>query len=134
MSTRACIKVKARMFLTDKDLMNQRRTPCEIILYHHHDGYPSGVGSDLKKYLADNASNCGWWNPESIATDLVRGAIVDSEGLPDFGYKCAIAQHGDCDYGYLIDCDAKTLKCYRLGYEVMDWKEENLVEIPDKAA
>ena len=48
----------------------------KIILYHHHDGYPSGVGSDLKKYLATfqdwQIRQHGRWK---IANDLVKNKL-----------------------------------------------------------
>ena len=125
--------MKQRVYLTDADMEKKKLSQCEIVLYHHHDGYPSGVGADLKEYLNEVVSKwqCGW-NAEMIATDLVRGVIKDSEGEPDLDYQCAIAQHGDCEYGYVIDCDAETLKCYSLGWDMTEWKDEDLVEIPDK--
>jgi hypothetical protein len=120
MSTRACIKIKERINHADH----------EIILYHHCDGYPSGVGSDLKKYLTETVSKwgCGW-HPELIATELVRGCIKDSEGDTDMGYKVAICEHPDCEYGYVIDCDKQTLTCYDLDYGIKPWKR--VVEIPE---
>ena len=128
MSTRACIRIKERIS------EGSSKKDCEIILYHHHDGYPSGVGSDLKRYIAEEVSTWTFWNPEAIATDLVRGIIKDSDGEPDLSYEVAICEHGDCEYGYVIDCDAKTLKCYELDAGVQPWREENIVPIPDKEA
>jgi hypothetical protein len=77
MSTRACIKIKERIKLNDND---KRAKECIITLYHHWDGYPSGVGRDLKKYLNEVVSKwaCGWI-AEYIATKLVRGCIKDSD-------------------------------------------------------
>ncbi len=46
MSTRAHIRIK------DGDE--------QIMLYHHHDGYPEGVGRDLKKFLSEKCKN--WWD------------------------------------------------------------------------
>ncbi len=126
MSTRACIKIKASIRLNDDD---KKLTECVITLYHHSDGYPEGVGKDLKKYLDEVVSGWADWYSENIATDLVRGAIKDCEGEPDMGYKVAICEHGDCEYGYVIDCDAQTLTCYKLGWGVKPWKE--VVPIPD---
>lgn len=121
MSTRACIKIKASIRLNDDD---KKLTECVITLYHHCDGYPEGVGKDLKKYLRDVVSKWNWWMPEDIATNLVRGEL---DG--DTGYEVAICEHSDCQYGYVIDCDAQTLTCYKLGWGVKPWK--NVVPIPD---
>lgn len=133
MSTRATIKIKRSLYLTEEDEKQGKRTECIIYLYHHYDGYPEGVGADLKEFLKDRKDYAnGYWNPELIATDLVRGAIKYNDGEPDMNYRCAIHQHTDSAYGYLIDCDNQTLKCYTLGWDVTEWKEENLVDIPDK--
>lgn len=128
MSTRACIKIKEKVRL---NLDSKRLTNCVITLYHHSDGYPDGVGSDLKKYINDVVSQwqCGW-NSETIATELVRGCIKDSDGNPDMGYEVAICEHGDCEYGYEIDCDKQTLTCYELDHGVKPWQEDAIVEIP----
>ena len=128
MSTRACIKIKEKVCINYDD---KHLTECVITLYHHSDGYPEGVGADLKEYINDVVSKwaCGW-SPEDIATDLVRGVIKKGDGTPDLGYEVAICEHGDCEYGYEIDCAAKTLKCYELDSGVKPWK--HLVEIPDK--
>lgn len=127
MSTRACIKIKAGLFVHDEDTTP---TECIITLYHHMDGYPGGVGSDLKDYLETQWNVCPQWNAERIATDLVRGAIKDDDGNADMGYEVAICEHGDCEYGYIIDCETKTLKCYELDAGVQPWKR--VVTIPDK--
>ena len=121
MSTRACIKIKASIRLNDDD---KKLTECVITLYHHCDGYPDGVGKDLKKYLRDVVSKWRWWMPEDIATNLVRGEL---DG--DTGYEVAICEHSDCEYGYLIDCDNETLTCYELPWGVKPWKK--VVPIPD---
>ncbi len=125
MSTRACIKIKEGVKLNGDD---KKLTECVITLYHHCDGYPDGVGKDLKKYLAEVVSKWARWDPETIATQLVRGVIKDNEGLPDRGYKVAICEHGDCEYGYLIDCDKQTLTCYDLDSGIKPWKRK--VAIP----
>jgi len=129
MSTRACIRIKKKIRMNYND---QHLTDCAIMLYHHHDGYPEGVGSDLKEYISDVVSKwaCGW-NPEMIATDLVRGVIKDDDGNPDLGYEPAICQHGDCEYGYEIDCDKQTLQCFKFG-EDKEWRVSGIVPIPDR--
>lgn len=105
MSTRAHIRIK------DGDE--------QIMLYHHHDGYPEGVGRDLKKFLRENCQN--YWDACEIANGLVKGGIKhEHKGLysgkvevrADDEYEIATCIHGDEDYIYIIDCRAKTLKCY----------------------
>ena len=40
MSTRATIRIKERVYMTDADMKQDKLTEREILLYHHHDGYP----------------------------------------------------------------------------------------------
>lgn len=116
----------------------------EIKLYHHCDGYPEGVGADLKQFLKGFAC----WNADYIATDLVKGAVQAQritgwkpDGDPihgltsDDGYEITTGVHGDEEYVYVIDCNEKTLTCY-----AMDWddpieetiRKNRVQEIPDK--
>lgn len=120
MSTRATIKI------TDG-----RDT---LWVYHHSDGYPDGVGKDLKEYL----ETISYWSGDEIATDLVKGKKVgkthniwtDKITIGDDGYELTSGQHGDENYGYVIDCDKKTITCYRIGWDEFDWKEDKIVDIP----
>lgn len=116
MSTRATIKIKRGDEL--------------IRVYHHSDGYPEGVGVDLKNYL-DGLKN---WIPDRIANHLVKNGLPNlyNSNVIDESYEVTISQHGDEEFGYLIDCDNKQLKCYRLSWDEFDWKESELVEIPSK--
>ena len=77
----------------------------KVYLYHHHDGYPEGVGMTLKNYL----QNCKFWYLSIIATDLVK--------LADDEYRISDGVHEDIEFLYVIDCRKKTLKCY----ERKDW-------------
>lgn len=121
MCTRACVKIQDGTYIEDS---LGRKTNCVITLYHHSDGYPSGVGKDLKKYLAEVVDKWAYWMSENIATNLVRGEL---DG--DTGYEVAICEHSDCQYGYLIDCEKKSLTCYELGPGIGPWEHE--VPIPD---
>lgn len=111
MSTRATILIK------EKDQK-------DIWIYHHHDGYPSGIGSDLKNYL--KTQKYGW-----IAYEIANDLIKDRADLKDDGYELTEAQHGDEAYAYLIDCDEQTIKCYSIKWNQFEWKPEDEVEIPD---
>ena len=91
----------------------------QYMLYHHSDGYPDGVGVDLKKFLAEIE---GDWDADDIANQLVKGGIRhlrypsvyanEKKMCPDMGYEITPCVHGDEEYVYVIDCDAQTLKCY----------------------
>lgn len=90
MSTRASIRI------TEGD--------GQILLYHHCDGYPEGVGSELKEFLKERK----YWYAERIA----QGLVTMKNQWNDFPYEPAICLHGDEEYVYVIDCDKKTLTCY----------------------
>lgn len=115
MSTRATILIKSK------------KENEEIRIYHHCDGCPDGIGSDMKAYLKTIIQ----WDVYEIANDLVKGKCGMVGGKPDSGYELTPCQHGDEEYAYLIDCDTKTLTCYKVGWEEFDWKDVNIVEIPD---
>lgn len=87
----------------------------EVRLYHHHDGYPEGVGENLKKYL----SNIKYWDVYSIANELIKSNEDDE-------YELTPCQHGDEEYAYLIDCKHRQLKCYKVGWDEFDWKEKKI--------
>lgn len=137
MSTRATIIIR------QKDVDDESKYN-EIRLYHHSDGYPDGIGADLKDYLK-NHNDCAdpkfgvIWDGEIIATELVRGKCMTNEytdgsgrTFPDMGYECALCQHGDEEFGYIIDCDERTIKCYGLDMDQFDWTGAREYSIPDK--
>lgn len=121
MSTRATIKITE-----ENDT---------IWVYHHSDGYPDGIGSDLKEYLKE----LKYWSADEIATVLVKGKTVGKSHniwtgearQGDDGYEITTCQHGDESYGYHINCDEQTITCYKLAWEEFEWKEDKIVEIPD---
>ncbi len=96
-----------------------------FLLYHHHDGYPEGVGSDLKQFLSQRR----WWYADEIANDLIKGKLDK-----DDEYEIASCLHGDEAYIYVINCDDRTLKCYGHNfdedYETSVRSKE--INIPDK--
>lgn len=108
MSTRAHIRIK-----DGRDL---------FLLYHHHDGYPEGIGVDLKKFLS--AKN--YWCGDCIANELVKSKDDDE-------YEITSCLHGDEEYIYVIDCNNKTLKCYKHNwdepFDISVTREE--IEIPN---
>jgi hypothetical protein len=111
MSTRATIIVK------------ERNT--KAWMYHHSDGYPMGVGRNLKNFLKERR----WWYLSDIVTDLIKHGTTQPDGWKDDGYEFTTCQHGDVEYTYEIDCDKKTLRCFALGENKMNFTHE--VEIPD---
>lgn len=85
----------------------------DIILYHHHDGYPQGVGYDLHSRLK-KIEGC-WYE-----TDIANGLVKDAEDE----YEITSCIHGDIDYLYTIDCNTKTLKCNQIDYNLEKMSQE----------
>lgn len=98
-------------------------------IYHHCDGYPSGVGMELKdelekKHFFDKDKQFGIRKTTNMICN------IDSQYRVDSGF------HGDEDYYYVVDCDNRTLTCYDVPSDFEDFgelfREENIVEIkPD---
>ena len=75
MSTRTTIKLKEKQN--------------EINLYHHHDGYPEGVGADLKDRLNNDKK---YWDMYSFTNLLIKDNNDE--------YELTNGQHGDEAYAY----------------------------------
>lgn len=85
-----------------------------ILLYHHFDGYPEGVGFDLVK----RQKQLKTWNGNAIANELVGNKDKDD------GYEIAFEVHTDLNYWYEIDCNRKTIRCWKVkGYLLSDHAE-----------
>lgn len=92
-----------------------------IYLYHHHDGYPEGVGSDLAHYIAE-------WNKlyfyaiEEYANRLIKGEQSPFYEKVDDEYRLTRGLHGDIEFLYILHFafDAETgrntltLEAYRV--------------------
>lgn len=96
MSTRAHIRVKDEFGY--------------ISLYCHCDGYPSGFGMVLRRFLSTLPSNL--IDADWIARKLITGAIED-----DFFQSHIIMPttclHGDEDYVYVVNANKRTVVCYK---------------------
>ena len=120
--------------------------PRRITLYHHHDGYPEGVGTELQDYLRRKWSQ-DWrhgWEGFYIANDLVKGHILyplSSDGREDDEYEVTSGLHGDVEYVYVINCRAMAIRCYEVPWDdeyhqdfCIRWdrvfRRRNLVAIP----
>lgn len=81
----------------------------EVLLYHHWDGYPKGVGADLTRRQKELST----WDGNIIVNNLVKD-IKDE-------YEIAYQVHTDIDYWYEIDCNRKTIRCWEVkGYNLSD--------------
>lgn len=109
-----------------------------IRLYHHHDGYPEGVGFDLMNRFYDKMQDWRNFEFDSVVNQLVKDANDE--------YEVTQYNHTDREYEYEINIPNKTIKCFECDWyddENGDWnckkgkeidllplwrKEENKVE------
>lgn len=98
MSTRANITIDTKR-MTPKGDSNR------VWLYHHWDGYPSWLGVELGNFLKENGNPANIWEGDNIrlANKLIKRTDDD-------GYELTCGQHGDIEFLYQIDTDAKTIK------------------------
>ena len=107
MSTRAHIRIKSG----DE----------QIMLYHHHDGNPECLGVNLKSFIEEHYKP-GRLPFTYVANDLIKGKIRHciyniwtgkEEIKSDDEYEVTTRIHGDEDYVYVIDCEERSIRCYR---------------------
>jgi hypothetical protein len=82
-----------------------------VWLYHHHDGYPQGVGFDLMKRFNDSMKK------ETLYLDTVANKLVKD---PQDDYEITTGEHGDIEYKYVIDCDNSRIICYSVKHTYND--------------
>ena len=110
MATRSIIRIITSKATERKDC-SDAASRC-IYLYHHWDGSPSGVGKELELFLrgrndGDAPDGTATWDAYRIADEL--------ENSPS-GYIRSDGNHGDVEYGYVIDCEHRTLTCNDLDF------------------
>lgn len=125
MSTRCCTIVKERY-------------GSRFILYHHHDGYPEGVGVSLRKAMDIKTGDT--FTSGTFGHYLVNDLIKDQCGLNDKEWEITDALHTDIEFLYVVNFRAKTLRCYAVDWDDhtpdynIDFKKvirrERIVEIP----
>jgi len=108
MATRSIVRIIPSKATEQKDCSNAASR--YIYLYHHWDGSPSGVGRELEHFLrgrndGDAPDGTPTWDADSIADELMNSPS---------GYVRSDNNHGDVEYGYVIDCGHRTLTCYDL--------------------
>ena len=75
-----------------------------LYLYHHCDGYPSGVGSELSEIL----SQCPLpWSPQAVQKFI--NEYNDDYEITDYGINW------DDEYYYVINCEKRTLSGFYKG-------------------
>lgn len=96
----------------------------EICLYHHHDGYPEGVGATLVRELLPKLEHLKEvpysWNATDLANHLIK--------LQNDEYELTPCLHGDEEYVYVIDVCKHTIRCFSSGW---DMRYEDIV-VPER--
>lgn len=105
-----------------------------IRLYKHYDGYPTGNLSLIEKALEKAISALGTYKvkyPEfdkSLSVELITGKIIgESTGVNGMGVELEenfigplkpshFGNHGDLEWVYVIDVEAKTINIYSGSY------------------
>lgn len=98
----------------------------KIYLYHHHDGYPEGVGADLAHFVSV-WNKCYYYCIEEIATIMIKGLESPLYGRVDNEYELTSGLHGDIEYLYIVrlewDDEAKKNTIVLEAYSVC-WPDE----------
>lgn len=91
----------------------------ELIFYRHSDGYPSGTLPTLEKFLdylkegkiRDNVVQSSGWLVMLGNDEYGAGAAPSGEifGWKVGAYEPTVGIHGDIEYLYVIDLEAKTI-------------------------
>ena len=130
MSTRGAIKI--------------REKGEELRLFYGHDAMPDSLGHQLRRYL--NMTN-HQWSAMRIYNDLCNGECLGgyyNNLHKDYDFEPASKLGYYEEYGYLIDCDQRTLACYDLpgipASEIHpggntnddDWSGREVIELPYK--
>lgn len=89
-------------------------TEKRVQMYHHHDGYPEGVGADLKGFLSR------WPGEKPTADAIAAGLNAYSAEYEYDGPDTAL--HGDIEYLYIVDMDEYEfhLRCYSVTWDFKD--------------
>ena len=102
MSTRSEIVIKDYGNYEGKDWKSQ------IKLYHHHDGYPEGVG----KFLVEQVYPL--LDSPNIDCDTVANFLIKHK--EDDEYEATVYNHIDIEYKYVIDIPMRRIYCYEGHY------------------
>ena len=80
-----------------------------LIIYHHHDGYPEGVGAELKNVISERINSiCGCKG--TIKKYILSRILYDVSHQ----YEETDSIHGDIEYLYVLEIkdDGVLYKCY----------------------
>lgn len=82
----------------------------KLKLYHHHDGYPEGVGYDLMNRFFDKIENANV-DFDFVCNELVKDANDE--------YEITQYNHTDREYEYEVDTVKHTIRCWSV-----DWYDD----------
>ena len=107
MSTRCALIVNERNRL-------EYGEPLEEVfrLYRHCDGYPEGMGQDLK-------SICASYQKDSERKSWSQYLLEKLSALSTYEMEPPSAVHGDLEFLYCINVDGRkmTVSCYTIGWD-----------------
>ena len=116
MSTRSEILIK------DYGTYEGKKWNKKVKLYHHHDGYPEGVGKFLVEEVLSKLKTSNGYDCDSIANFLIKHK-------EDEEYEVTAYYHPDIEYFYEIDIPCKQVKCWKVRYK--NWDVNKLTKIQE---
>ena len=117
MSTRCDILIK------DYGIYEGRSWKVQTKLYHHHDGYPEGVGKFLIEEVLPKLQNSN-----NISCDDISNFLIKHK--EDNEFECTAYNHCDIEYRYVIDIPKKEIQCLEGHYT--DWSSPKTRFITDR--
>lgn len=107
------MSTRCALIVTERNVWRDERPVEEVFrLYRHCDGYPEGMGEELKEICRsyfEAKSRLSWsqWLVSQLAC------------LCSFEIEPTSAVHGDLNYLYRVDVDAcqMTVSCWRIGWD-----------------
>lgn len=123
MSTRANIVIK------NKSNDGKSLTSVKYVqVYHHCDGYPKGVGEEIRELLHKRFVE---EQNKDISVDSLYKMLIETntdEMCPEYRLDTAtndiwkVRLHGDIEYLYVIDIDEESVFCY---HQNIGWSSED---------
>ena len=121
-------------------IIRENTTGTEVVLYSHYDGYPDGVGKDLKNTLSDFCQTEKWHiNPSNLTAAIMTSNTFNYI----YEYKNKSEEispiHGDIEYLYIIEIGLRNqdvkLACYKapeIGSDMWNkykyWNEQDYLD------
>ena len=99
-----------------------------VQVYHHFDGYPTGVGEEIRELLYKHFVE---EQSKDMSVDSLYKMFIETntdEMYPGYCLDIAtndiwdVRLHGDIEYLYVIDIDEESVFCYHLN---IGWSREN---------